>query len=65
MVMSQDERGVASIISASATLHLFIFFEISNKPGCGVDLEVGPSHLWLMGSGDMVQQMSLLEGLER
>lgn len=63
MVMSQDGRGVASIMSASATLHLF--FEISNKPGCGVDLEVGPSHLWLMGSGDMVQQMSLLEGLER
>lgn len=54
---------MASIKSASATLHLF--FEISNKPGCGADLEVGPSHLWLMGSGDMVQQMSLLEGLER
>lgn len=63
MVMSQDRKGVASIISASATLYLF--FKISNKLGCGVDFEVEPSHLWLMGSGDMVQQMSLLKRLER
>lgn len=61
MVMSYDGRGVVNIISASATLQSFIYF-LKYRINLAVDLEVGLSHLWLMRSRDMVQQMSPFGG---